>query len=433
MSSRPPASRFDTLWLWFLGLPSTPQLIGELKYLTLGKGVSLTYAQSWLKEGFRISEDLPLLDSEFFPRSPGRAVGAVDDARPDRWGERVIQFVDRPSRLSVMEYLYYAGDDRFGALGVSTSREEYLPRRSGPMPRIAQAQAMSEVMRKIGGKEPLNEMERQIASAGGSLGGAKPKAVISIDGAEWVIKFFAGEPVDVPLIEHASMTLAAKAGINVAKTRLIRLHGENAIGVCRFDRTAQGRVHTLSAGTVLRAASPESPDLGYPALAQALRRYGETAQAVSTAQMSEVFRRMVFNILIDNTDDHEKNHSLMYVPASPAGKLQLAPAYDILPTNSGQGHQEFNVGSDGRDSTLTNAMSQCALFGMERHAAAQVVLEIIAIVDTWQEHFARSGVSASDIDNLADRIDGSELFGQRRRFDSAAYASPAPRRPRRPF
>jgi serine/threonine-protein kinase HipA len=433
MSDEVPAARFDTLWLWYLASPETPQLIGELRYLNVSKGVSLTYASTWLDAGFRLSEDLPLAAREFVPSTPGRAAGAVDDARPDRWGERVIQFLDKPSRLSVMEYLYYAGDDRFGALGVSASKDGYLPRRIGPLPRIASAQALSEAMRKIGAKEPLSDIERKLATAGGSLGGAKPKALISIDKVEWVIKFFNGEPVDSPLIEHASMTLAAKAGIEVAETRVIPLQGENAIAVRRFDRIGIGRVHAISAGTALRAISPENPDLGYPALAQVLRRSGETAQGTNALQMRELFRRMVFNILLDNTDDHEKNHSLVYVPASRAGKLHLAPAYDILPTNSGQGYQEFIVGAEGRDSTLANAMSQCLLFGFDRPAAAAEVSMIITIIDTWKEHFATCGVSDSDIENLAERIDGPELLNERRSFSPGAYATPPPRRRRRPF
>jgi serine/threonine-protein kinase HipA len=149
--------------------------------------------------------------------------------------------------------------------------------------------------------------------------------------------------------------------------------------------------------------------------------------------MRELFRRMVFNILIDNTDDHEKNHSLLYQPASRTGKLHLAPAYDLLPTNSGQGHQEFVVGAEGRDSTLANAMSQCAQFGLEpRHAAAEVET-VIAVVDTWQEHFRASGVTSSDLEDLAMRLDGEELATQRRSFSPAVYRDPVPRPKRRPF
>ena len=100
MSEITPAKRFDTLWLWYLGEPASPRLTGELRLQTIGKGVSLSYAASWIESGFALSEDLPLADTEHAPRENGMAAGAVDDARPDRWGERVIQFLDRPRRLS---------------------------------------------------------------------------------------------------------------------------------------------------------------------------------------------------------------------------------------------------------------------------------------------------------------------------------------------
>ena len=104
----------------------------------------MRYGQPWLQHGFALSEDLPLVDTEFLPPTrllalSERAVGAVDDARPDRWGQKVIRFVDKPQRLSLMEYLFYAGDDRFGALGVSLSSEAYKPREGGPIPRLESA------------------------------------------------------------------------------------------------------------------------------------------------------------------------------------------------------------------------------------------------------------------------------------------------------
>ena len=105
----------------------------------------------------------------------------------------------------------------------------------------------------------------------------------------------------------------------------------------------------------------------------------------------------------------------------------------MLPTNSGQGHQEFTVGTQGRESTLKNAMSQCALFDLSNEEAAQAVLEIIAVVDGWKDHFESCGITGSDIDNLADRLDGEELLAQRRGFAPQDYAGPARRQRRKPF
>jgi serine/threonine-protein kinase HipA len=423
--------RHDQLFLWFVGDPARPRYVGQLRLVDAGKAVSLQYGRQWLADGFPLSEDLPLVDMEHLPRWKGLAAGAVDDARPDRWGERVIQYLDRPARLSLMEYLYYAGDDRFGALGVSTSATEYSPRRGGPLPRLENAQVLSEIVHKIIAKVPISDIERRTLAAGGSFGGAKPKALIEIDGQQWVLKFFDNEPIDVPLVEHASMTLARKAGIRVATTRVVSLSGENAVAVLRYDRMGSRRVHCISAGTALRAqaVAGEEPVLGYPQLAQLLRRVGVTEQDRYAQDMRELFCRMVFNILIDNTDDHEKNHALQVFEPTRYGQYELSPAYDVLPTNSGQGYQEFIVGEQQRDSSLDNALSQCELFGLTTAQATETVTQVIRVLDTWKKHFAQQGVCAADIESLAERIDAGTLGEQRRNF--AASRRAAPKRPRR--
>jgi serine/threonine-protein kinase HipA len=423
--------RYDNLYLWFLADPYVPRYVGQLRLVEAGKGVSLQYGSEWLANGFPLSEDLILADIEHLPRWKGMAVGAVDDARPDRWGERVIQYLDKPARLSLMEYLYYAGDDRFGALGVSTSDDTYIPRTKSPLPRLEQAQELSEVVHKVSSKAPVTSLERQMLNAGGSFGGAKPKALMDIGGVQWVIKFFDNEPIDVPLIEHASMTLAKTVDITVAETQVVPLIGENAIAVRRYDRDGARRIHCISAGTALRAQAlaGQEPELGYPSLAQLLRRAGVTDGDQNLHDMRELFRRMIFNILIDNTDDHEKNHALQVVAPTRQGRFRLAPAYDVLSTNSGQGYQEFIVGVDQRDSTLSNAMSQCELFGYTRVQAAAQVARVVEVVDGWREHFASCGVTRPDLESLSERIDGEPLLSQRRTFNPAEYATArAPKR-----
>lgn len=425
----------DELHLWYLADPAQPRYVGTLRTSQLLKGVSLQYAPSWLESGFALSEDLPPVEQEQHPRWKELAVGAVDDARPDRWGERVIRFLDKPRRASVMEFLYYAGDERFGALGVSTSAQEYLPRRNGPLPRLEDAEKLSDVVRKIQDKDPISDIERRLLSTGGTFGGAKPKALIEAEGQQWVLKFSAGEPVDTPLIEHACMTLAAKAGIRVATTFPVRLSTGHAVAVLRYDRQGPVRIHCLSAATVLRAQTPEGqePEFGYPQLAQLLRRKGVTEGDVYLFDMRELFRRMVFNILVDNTDDHEKNHALQVFDSFRYGQYRLSPAFDVLPTNSGQGHQEFLVGDALRESTLDNALSQCEQFGLRRQDAALEIAGVVEVVNGWKEHFQACGVTAADIESLASFLDDS-LGAQRRDFSAARRGAPVPRPRRRgPF
>ncbi len=398
----------DRLYLWWLTNPSVPVLVGELNTVRSPRGVSLRYAEPWIEHGFSLSEDLPVGGGpEFFPLTPDTAAGAVDDARPDRWGERVIRLVDKPARLSLLEYLYFAGDERFGALGVSTSREHYQPRTIGPLPVLRDAEAIYETVRKVLEGEPVPERERRLIAPGATLGGAKPKALIHLDGATWVIKFADGDAVDTPLIEHATMTLAQQAHIRTAETRPLRLTYGHAVAIRRFDRTQHQRLHTLSAHVALRAAGES---MGYPELAQLLRRRGPVKNGESLRQMHELFRRMVFNILIDNTDDHEKNHALL---VNDAQEYALSVAYDVLPSGQALGYQQMRVGEYEADATLSNALSMCLQFGLKKPAAEAEIRLVADVVATWQTHFRKCGVTSGDIETLAEQIDRPFLRDQR--------------------
>ncbi len=417
----------DELALWWLADPSQPKLVGSLKLVRRTPrqpgGVSLTYAADWLTHGIALSEDLPLQPGEFLPAEPDAVAGAVDDARPDRWGERVIRLLDRPPRLSTLEYLYFAGDNRFGALGVSTSTDTYQPRRHGPIPQLPDLQAMHDLVRQVEAGEPVDEPLRRLVEPGATLGGARPKALITIDGAEWVLKFGdAGEPLDSPLVEHSAMTLAATAGIAVCETRPLRLQAGHAVAIRRFDRAevvsagegADGgvlcRIHALSAHVALRAAGEP---YGYPELALLLRRRADAERFA--AEGEQLFRRMVFNILIDNTDDHEKNHALL---VGDRQRLRLAPAFDVLPSGQALGYQQMRVGRDGADSTVANALSEHRAFALTADQARRVCADVAAVVDGWQQHFTACGVTPRDLELLAEQIDRPFLREQREAVQS---------------
>jgi len=387
--------------------PQNPVLVAEVNLVRATQGVSLRYADTWLKNGFPLSEDLPLLGQEFLPAEKNAAAGAVDDARPDRWGERVIRFIDRPPRLSLLEFLYFAGDDRFGALGISTSADEYLPRRLGPLPNLADANQIHELIRKVLANEPVPQAQKRLISPGVTLGGARPKALLDIEGEQWVIKFADGEPTDTPLIEHASMTLAQQAKIRVAATLPVRLTHGHAVAIKRFDRNRGQRIHSISAHVALRAAGER---FGYPELAQLLRRRGVTDNDSYVDHMRELFRRMVFNILIDNTDDHEKNHALLMTDAQ---QYALSPAYDVLPSGQALGFQQMRVGTDEADSTIANALSMARMFSLDQDAAVKEARKVARVVDGWKEHFRKIGVTRNDIDLHAEQIDRPFLLEQR--------------------
>lgn len=400
----------DQLTLWMLTDPVRPVRVGQLSLVLGGQGVALQYDPSWLAVGYALSEDLPLVDTLFMPAHKQEAAGAVDDARPDRWGERVMKKFERSPRLSLLEQLLFAGGDRYGALGVSQRADVYQPWPTSPMPLLGDLMTMHEVVRKVMANEPVSLLEQRLLRPGVSLGGARPKSLIEIEGEPWLVKFSEGEDEDTPLIEHAAMTLAARCGIQVATTRALPVGDRHAVAVRRFDRVGGHRIHVISARVALRAAHEEP---GYPQFSQLLRRL-LPAQDIAAAQ-AQLFRRMVFNILMDNTDDHEKNHALM---RRTDGFWALSPAFDVVPSISGLGYQAMEIGREGTVSSLDNALSACASYGLKLPAARAVIHDVAQVIGGWQTHFRACGVRDSDIALLAQYLDGGVPGKLRRSVNS---------------
>ncbi len=397
----------DSMNLWWLGDAHAPQRIGTLSLQDQRRKVALTYDPAWMAspKGFALSEDLPLQVGLMLPEARDTAAGAVDDARPDQWGERVIRLIERPARLSLLEYLYFAGDDRFGALGVSLQAETYVPAATAAMPTFEGLNDMHQAVQRVMAGDAVSEQQRRLLQPGVSIGGARPKSLMQIDGASWVVKFSEGGELDSPLIEHASMQLARRCGIQTADSLALPLPQGHAVAVQRFDRAGSQRLHVQSAHVALRAAGEV---IGYPELAQLIRRVGRPEQV--RAQQQELFRRMVFNILIDNTDDHEKNHALV---RGADGLYELSPAFDVLPAVQGLGYQQMRVGALGHEATLANALSEARAFGLTDAQARQTVAEIAHQVAHWKQVFKSLDVRDADIDQLAQYLDGAHLREQR--------------------
>jgi serine/threonine-protein kinase HipA len=396
--------------LWCLADPLVPQRIGTLSLQDQRRKVALTYDPTWLSspQGFALSEDLPLRMGLMLPAERDTATGAVDDARPDQWGERVIRLIERPARLSLLEYLYLAGDDRFGALGVSLPAETYVTATTAAMPTFDGLADMHQAVQCVMAGDAVSEKQRRLLQPGVSMGGARPKSLMQIDGVSWVVKFSEGGDLDSPLIEHASMQLARRCGIQTADTLALPLPQGHALAVRRFDRAGSQRQHVQSAHVALRAAGEV---IGYPELAQLIRRVGRPDQV--RAQQQELFRRMVFNILIDNTDDHEKNHALV---RGAGGFYELSPAFDVLPAAQGLGYQQMRVGALGHEASLPNALSEARAFGLTDAQAQQTVAEIARQVAQWKVVFKGMNARDADIDLLAQYLDGAHLREQRRLY-----------------
>ncbi|MBT9514851.1 MAG: HipA domain-containing protein, partial [Acidovorax sp.] len=311
-------------------------------------------------------------------------------------------------------------DDRFGALGISTSADHYIPRRIGPYPQLRDLEAMVRAVEDVQSQAPVTPEIQRLVQPGVTLGGARPKALLQTDSGPCVIKFSElDDTVDTPLIEHATMTLAARAGIHVATTGVLPIASRlgqgpqrHALTIERFDRvqmdTLSLRVHCISAKTALAAAGLTE---SYGALATVLLRQAHPNR--HKAQREELFRRMVFNILMDNTDDHERNHCLRL---GFDGYYDLAPAFDVVPTLQNMGYQAMVVGRHGAQSTLDNALTELSEFGITRARAIELIQEVAQTVAQWPRHFAQHGVCAADMEQLAASIDRDALRQQRQAF-----------------
>ena len=402
----------DRLYVWALVNPAAPTLVGEVSLSQLvADCATFSYTPDWWN--FALSEDLPILEGQIFSEGQrNTAPGAIDDARPDRWGERIIRHIDRPARLSILEMLLFAGDDRFGALSISTSAEQYIPRYLGPYPQVKDLAQLAAAVEDVQTQAPVTAQIQRLVQPGVTLGGARPKALLQTDKGPCVVKFSElDDAVDTPLIEHACMTLAAKAGLNMAHTAVLPLptrHGKvrHALTIERFDRAGPYRVHCQSAHTALRAAGLE---YSYSNLATILLRLGHPDR--QAAMREELFKRMVFNILMDNTDDHERNHSLSLNLAD--GYYDLTPAYDVVPSLQNLGYQALVVGRMGSESSLENALTQINEYGIKMPRALELMRQVAQVVNQWPEHFRALGVSASDMEQLAASIDRASLKQQR--------------------
>lgn len=405
----------DQLYVWAMVNPAAPTLVGELSLSQLvADCATFTYTQDWWN--FALSEDMPIVQGQIFSTGErNTAPGAIDDARPDRWGERIIRHIDRPARLSILEMLLFAGDDRFGALGVSTSAEQYIPRYLGPYPQLKDLAQLAAAVEDVQTQAPITAEIQRLIQPGVTLGGARPKALLQTDNGPCVIKFSElDDPVDTPLIEHATMTLAAQAGMYVADTAVLPLpprygKARHALTIERFDRLGPYRVHCQSAHTALRAAGLEQ---SYSNLATILLRLGNPDR--QNAMREELFQRMVFNILMDNTDDHERNHSISLNLAD--GYYDLTPAYDVVPSLQNLGYQALVVGTAGSESSLENALTQINEYGIKMPRAIELIRQVAAAVDRWAAHFTALGVSKSDMELLAASIDRDALRSQRQAF-----------------
>lgn len=356
--------------------------------------------------------DLPLAALTYETPQLKGVFGALRDASPDYWGRRVIEKHAGLAQLGEVDYLLQSPDDRAGALGFGLNQSPPAPLRS--FNRIINLERLQQLADQLIADE--NPLTAPAASAelaevqdllllGTSMGGARPKAVVENEGQLWVAKFNrTDDPWNYARVEHAMLVLARECGLSTAESRIIQVGGRDVLLVKRFDREPQAhggftRARMLSALTLLRAGDShrDRERWSYVLLSEELRRVSARPQD----DARELFKRMVFNALISNTDDHPRNHAVI----APHLEWRLSPAYDVTPFPSLSVERRdlaLTVGVFGRYANAANLLSQCPRFLLSEEEAAAIIDNCEAQVrERWYSVARREGVSEADCSQIS--------------------------------
>jgi serine/threonine-protein kinase HipA len=321
-------------------------------------------------------EHLPLRDAAFvlLPqrlRDGGALPLTLRDALPDAWGRKVLE-VQHGRPLSDIDALLLTNADRVGAMVFSES----LPiRADAPPATLLDLEDLADASRRIEGGLKVTRRMQQLLRGGASLGGVRPKATFVFQGRRCIAKFSSrADEYDMEVVEAATMDLARGCGIDVPLYHLQPLTNGHALLVARFDRAGlsehEQRLHYLSCSALLNVPY-ESSGGSYVELAQVLRRISAAPQR----DLLELFRRMVFNLVVGNSDDHVKNHGVLQ---EEAGAWRLAPAFDLVAQLSTHtGYQELAILPGQHASTLMLAREAAPHFALSAAHADAMIQHIV--------------------------------------------------------
>jgi serine/threonine-protein kinase HipA len=412
MTSEAPAECFV-----YITLPgqTEPVTAGRFALTTDRRGTPeghFVYGRSYLERPNAVALDpieLKLSPRTYSTVALGGVFGALRDASPDHWGRRVVQRQLGRAQPGEMAYLLYSPDDRAGALGFGLNQIPPAPRRT--FNQTLDLQKLQVTADAIMADEDLpadaeigHDQIEKLLAIGTSMGGARPKAVVEDEAGLWIAKF--NRPDDAwnsARVEHAMLMLARSCGLTTAESRVAGVAGRDVLLVKRFDRekTQAGYLRTrmISALTLLRAEdNHQSRDkCSYVLLAEELRRVcSDPAE-----NAAELFRRMCFNALISNIDDHPRNHAFIAKDAT----WKLSPAYDLTPAwPVSMEHRDLAMacGDAGRFANARNLHSQSARFLLDLGQAAGITNAMQAQVqNTWYATARAAGVAERDCEKIA--------------------------------
>lgn len=405
----------------YVDLRGETHLVGRL-YARASKGrqgATLEYADSWLRnpERFALEPGLVLGPAPHHT-AEGRALfGAIGDSAPDRWGRALIARAERlraqeehrtPRALLEIDYLLGVHDEaRQGALRFRVSEDGPFRAEGAAdrMPPLVQLPALLAAAAHAEDDSIVGEEMRLLLAPGSSLGGARPKASVrEKDGSLAIAKFPAtSDGYNVVRWEAVALRIAQRAAVSIPAWRLERIGDRDVLLLTRFDRDGRTRIPFLSAMSMLGAADRDARS--YLEIADALRRHG----AATATDLPQLWRRVVLNVLISNTDDHLRNHAFLYAGA--AG-WRLAPAYDLnpVPTDVKPRVLSTAIGiDDDLSASLESALSVASEFTVKPPEARQIAADVGAAVAEWRLEGKRLGASCAELDRMASAFEHDDL------------------------
>ena len=381
------------------------------------QSVTFQYHDAWLQHVARFSLEPSLAVGEgmFHPGEGREMFGSIGDSSPDTWGRRLMQRAERrtalaegrpPQTLHEADFLLGVSDvSRLGALRFRRTGDDEFQKPTGEgVPGFIQLGRLLESARRIERNEETDEDLSLIFAPGSSLGGARPKAsIIDVHGHLAIAKFPKDtDEYSIETWEHIALILAERAGIRVPRHEIHRVGDKPVLISWRFDREGERRIPFLSAMSMLQARDGERAS--YPEIVDELSQHGANAKN----DAAELFRRMVFNILISNVDDHLRNHGFLW--AGKAGWV-LSPAYDLNPTPTDLKARFLttNISLDEGTCSIELALSQVELFGLSLIDAKAIVSEVGRVVSEWRNVATQVGQTENQIDRMSSAFEHEDL------------------------
>ena len=405
----------------YVDLDGGTHLVGFLWVNTSRRGTltaTFHYADSWREYGnsFAIDPLLDLTSGGVFHKS--RLFGAIGDSAPDRWGRTLMARAERfraeeegRARRLLREIDYVLGVSdltRQGALHFALSEGDGFlatPDQAAVPPLVELPRIMAAAQGFLDDPDSADDL-RILLAPGSSLGGARPKAsVIDRGGGLAIAKFpKTDDEYSVNAWEHLALDLALDAGIRTAESDLLSVDGRDVILLRRFDRDGEVRTPFLSAMSMLDATDQQARS--YLEIAEVIRRFGASARR----DLRELWRRMVFSVLISNTDDHLRNHGFLYAGQ---GGWCLSPAYDLnpVPAEIKPRFLSTAIGEDPHDTSasLELALGVASYFDMEDDEARAVAREVADVTLHWADRAKTNGIDGSEIDLMRSAFEHVDL------------------------